>query len=471
MTAAAVASGPESRVNTGYVLLIASAAAIGGFLFGFDSAVINGAVPGIQASFGSSGAGTGFAVASILLGSAVGALLAGPLADRVGRPRALFLTGLLFAFTAVITTVAPTEIVFTVVRFFSGIAVGAASVVAPAYIAEVSPTQMRGRLTSLQQLGIVVGIFIAFLVDYVITEAAGGVNEPFWFGLDAWRCMFLTETVPALVLVVAALLIPESPRFLVANDRGPEALAVLRKIEPDTPESKIADIRRTVASEHKPSMRDLLDTTTGKVLAIVWIGISLAALQQLVGINVIFYYGTTLWEAVGFSSSDSLQINLISGGINIIATLVAISLVDRIGRTPMLFGGSIALSITLIVLVLMFASGTTDASGQLVLPSPQSLIALVAANAYVFAFGVSWGPVVWVLLGEMFNNRIRGAALAVAVTAQWLANWLVTVSFPPILDQLGPSVAYGIYAFFAIVSIYFVRRYLTETKGRSLEQM
>jgi SP family sugar:H+ symporter-like MFS transporter len=471
MTAAAVPVQPASRINTGYVVLIAASAAIGGFLFGFDSAVINGAVPGIQASFQSAGAGTGFAVASILLGSAVGALSAGPLADRVGRPRALLFTGVLFAITAVLTTIAPTEILFTAIRFVSGIAVGGASVVAPAYIAEVSPAPMRGRLTSLQQLGIVVGIFIAFLVDYVITQAAGGVNEPFWFGLDAWRCMFLTETIPALVLVVAALVIPESPRWLVANKRNDEALTVLRKIEPDTQESAVADIQRTVESSRKPSMRDLFDTKTGRIFAIVWIGIALAALQQFVGINVIFYYGTTLWEAVGFSSSDSLQINLISGGINIVATLVAISIVDRVGRKPMLFGGSIALAITLIILVLMFSTGTTDAEGNLVLPKPQSLIALIAANAYVFAFGVSWGPVVWVMLGEMFNNRIRGAALAVAVTAQWLANWLVTVSFPPILDQLGPGVAYGIYAVFAVIAIVFVRRYLTETKGRTLEQM
>jgi len=471
VTASVATAEPEGRINTGFVLLIASAAAIGGFLFGFDSAVINGAVPGIQTSFGSSSAGTGFAVASILLGSAVGALIAGPLADRIGRPRSLFVTGFLFAITAITTAVAPTEVIFTAVRFVSGIAVGAASVVAPAYIAEVSPAPMRGRLTSLQQLGIVVGIFIAFLVDYAITLAAGGVNEPFWFGLDAWRCMFLTEAIPAAVLVVAALVIPESPRYLVANGHEAEALTVLRRIEPDTPESKVADIKATVASAHKPSMRDLRDTRTGRIMAIVWIGIALAALQQFVGINVIFYYGTTLWEAVGFSADDSLQINLISGGINIIATLVAISLVDRVGRKPILFAGSIGLAVTLVILVVMFASGTTDSAGQLILPSPQNVIALIAANAYVFAFGVSWGPVVWVMLGEMFNNRIRGAALAVAVTAQWLANWLVTVSFPPILDRLGPSFAYGIYAFFALVSIVFVRRYLTETKGRELEQM
>ena len=174
MTAATMTAQPTGRINTGYVFVIAAAAAIGGFLFGFDSAVINGAVPGIQASFNSSGAGTGFAVASILLGSAVGALIAGPLADRIGRPRSLLVTGVLFAITAVLTTIAPTEILFTAIRFVSGIAVGAASVVAPAYIAEVSPAPMRGRLTSLQQLGIVVGIFIAFLVDYVITKAAGG---------------------------------------------------------------------------------------------------------------------------------------------------------------------------------------------------------------------------------------------------------------------------------------------------------
>lgn len=458
------------QINLGFVLLISAAAALGGFLFGFDSAVVNGAVPGIQVSFNSSSAQIGFQVASLLLGAALGGLLAGPLSDRIGRRRTMLAAGILFLVTAVLTALAPSGPLFTFFRFFSGMGVGMASLVSPEYIAEVAPASMRGRLTSLQQLGIVVGILIAFLVDYWITLAAGGVNNPFWFGLDAWRCMFLTEAVPAAVYILSSLFVPESPRFLVAKKREAEALAVLKRIDASQGPAEIAAIRKTVASEHPPSMADLRGPA-GKILPIVWIGITLSALQQLVGINVIFYYGTTLWEAVGFTASDSLQINIISGVINIVATLVAIALVDRIGRKPLLFGGSIAMTITLVTLALMFAGATTDPSGNVVLPSPNNIIALVAANLYVFAFGVTWGPVVWVLLGEMFNNKIRGAALAVAVTAQWIANWLVTVTFPSILNLAGPGVAYSIYGIFAAISIYFVVRYLTETKGKTLEQM
>lgn len=458
------------RINVGFALLISIAAALGGFLFGFDSAVINGAVPGIQATFNSTAAQTGFQVASLLLGAALGALLAGPLADRIGRKRAMLYAGILFLVTAVLTGLAPNGTLFTIFRFLSGMGVGAASVVAPAYIAEVSPAVMRGRLTSLQQMGIVVGILIAFLVDYWITLAAGGVNEPFWFGLEAWRCMFLTEAIPAGVYILASLFVPESPRYLVANGKEKEALAVMQKIDASQDESDVAAIRKTVSGEHKPSLRDVRDAS-GKILPIVWIGIGLSALQQLVGINVIFYYGTTLWEAVGFTADDSLQINIISGVINIVATLTAIALVDRLGRKPLLLAGSIGMTLTLATMVLMFMNSTTDAQGNLILPSPYNLIALLAANLYVFSFGVTWGPVVWVLLGEMFPNSVRGAALAIAVTAQWLANWLVTVTFPSLLNLQGPGLAYAIYALFAAISIFFVRRYIMETKGRTLEQM
>jgi SP family sugar:H+ symporter-like MFS transporter len=347
--------------------------------------------------------------------------------------------------------------------------VGAASVVSPAYIAGVSPAPMRGRLTSLQQMGIVVGILIAFLADYLITLAAGGVNNPYWFGLEAWRCMFLTEAIPAAVYIAASLFVPESPRYLIANKRDREALDVLQRIDASQGQDEVNTIRKTVTAENKPGIRDLRGPA-GKILPIVWIGIALSALQQFVGINVIFYYGATLWEAVGFTANDSLQINLISGTINIVATAIAILLVDRVGRKPLLLAGSIGMTITLTTMVLMFSFGTTDASGDVIIPAPYNLIALLAANLYVFAFGVTWGPVVWVLLGEIFSNKIRGAALAVAVTAQWLANWLVTVTFPSLLN-LGPSIAYAVYAGFAAVSIYFVMRYIFETKGRTLEQM
>ncbi len=470
MSAVAGTVNKQPQINVAFVVLISVAAALGGFLFGYDSAVINGAVEGIQTSFDSTSAEIGFQVASLLLGAALGSLIAGPMADRIGRKRTMLVAGILFLVTAILTGLAPASQLFTIFRFLSGMGVGAASVVSPAYIAEVSPASMRGRLTSLQQMGIVVGILIAFLADYLITLAAGGVNNPFWFGLEAWRCMFLTEAIPAAIYIVASLFVPESPRYLIANDRDQEALAVLKKIDASQGQDEVNAIRKTVSAENKPSIRDLR-TPTGKILPIVWIGIALSALQQLVGINVIFYYGATLWEAVGFTANDSLQINLISGTINIVATAVAILLVDRVGRKPLLFGGSIGMTITLATMVLMFSFGTTDASGNVTIPAPYNFIALAAANLYVFAFGVTWGPVVWVLLGEMFSNKIRGAALAVAVTAQWLANWLVTVTFPSLLNIGGPSAAYAVYAIFAAISIYFVRRYIFETKGRTLEQM
>ena len=462
-------AGPEV-INAGYVTLVAGAAAIGGFLFGYDSAVINGAVPGIQATFKSGSAATGFAVASILIGCAIGALFAGRIADIIGRRHTLLLTGIVFTLSALWTGFVGTEAMFNVARFVSGMAVGAASVVSPAYIAEVSPATIRGRLTSLNQMGIVVGIFVALLVDYLIAAAAGGVTMNFWFGLEAWRWMFLSEAVPALALVIAACCIPESPRYLVRNGRDAEALAVMQRISPTIVASKIEEIRKTFAGERKPRIADLLGPDN-RLLPVVWIGIALSCLQQFVGINVIFYYGTTLWEAVGFSDADSLRINVISSTINIAATVIAILLIDRLGRRPLLLWGAVGMALTLGVLALMFATATTGAGGKVTLSHANGLVALVAANLYVLAFGVSWGPVVWTMLSEMFPNRVRGSALAVAATAQWLANWLITVTFPLMLKNLGSSLAYLVYALFAAAAIVFVIRYVSETRGRTLEEM
>ena len=457
-------------MNAAYATFVASSAALGGFLFGFDSAVINGAVPGIQATFQSSSAGTGFAVASILLGCAAGALFAGRLADRIGRRATLALTGLCFALTALWTGWVGSELTFNLARLLSGVAVGAASVVSPAYIAEISPAPLRGRLSALNQMGVVIGIFIALLSDDVVAHWAGGIGASFWLGLEAWRWMFLAELVPALLLVLATLWMPESPRHLVARGRDAQALAVMRRFDRGVDRSEIDAIRATFAQATRPRWRDLLGANGG-LLPIVWVGIVLSCLQQLVGINVIFYYGTTLWEAVGFAAGDSLAINLVSGGINIAATVLAIALIDRVGRRPLLLWGAVGMVLALSVLAAALSTAQADASGQLRLQPPYGLIALIAANAYVFAFGLSWGPAVWTMLGEMFPNRLRGSAMAVAVMAQWLANWLVTLSFPPLLRGLGPAVAYGVYAGFALLAVVFVLRQVRETRGRALEDM
>jgi SP family sugar:H+ symporter-like MFS transporter len=461
---------PVPATNLLYVTLIAGAAALGGFLFGFDSAVINGAVSGIQAGFRSSSVGTGFAVASILLGCAVGAVVAGPLADRFGRRPVMIVTAVIFAVTAVWAGLAGTSAMFTLARFLSGIGVGAASVVCPAYIAESSPAQIRGRLASLQQLGIVVGIFVALFSDQLLAKLAGGVSSPLGWSLAAWRWMFLVEVIPAILFGVAILAAPESLRFLVAAGREAQALKVLQHIEPGATEQRIEEIRRTLLTDGRMRLLDL-QGATGKILPIVWIGIGLSALQQLVGINSVFYYGATLWQAVGFTSADALAINVVTGVVNIVSTLVAMAFVDRVGRRPLLLWGSAGMAVTLGVLVAAFSTATVGAGGHVALSPHAGIIALVAANLYVFAFGVSWGPCVWILLGEMFPNRIRGTALAVAVFAQWMANWAVTLSFPPIVSSLGPVGAYGIYCFFAVVSFIFVRRGVRETRGRELEEM
>jgi SP family sugar:H+ symporter-like MFS transporter len=458
----AAVSTPSTRVS-----FFATTAALGGFLFGFDSAVVNGAVFGIQRSFQATSLGTGFAVASILIGCALGALGAGRLADQIGRRPVMIVSAVIFAITAWWSAYAGSAEMFTLARFVSGIAVGAASVVSPAYTAEISPPAVRGRMASLQQLGIVLGIFVALLSDHLLALAAGGPNGVLWWNTEAWRWMFLVEVAPSVLFGLAVLFIPESPRYLVATKREQRALEVLLMIDRRATQADVLTIRRTVAADHKPRFADLLQG--GKIAHIVWIGTGLSVLQQFVGINSIFYYGDVLWQSVGFSSNDSLRNNVDTGVINIAATLVAIRFDDKAGRRPLLLWGSIGMALTLGVLCAAFASaGAVD--GHVALSRPAAVIALVAANLYVFAFGMSWGPVVWVLLGEMFPNSIRGAAMAAAVFAQWIANWLVTISFPPIVAKLGPAAAYGAYMLFSIGSFTFVRHWVRETKGRTLEE-
>lgn len=458
------------KSNTFYVILIAGAAALGGFLFGFDTAVINGAVAALAQAYNANSVLTGLAVSLALLGSAIGAFYAGKIADRYGRVKAMVLAAVLFTISAIGSGIAFTIWDFIVWRILGGLAVGTASVIAPAYIAECSPSNLRGRLGSLQQLAIVVGIFIALLCDYFIAVSAGSASSPFLLGIAAWRWMFWTEIPPAILYGMAALMIPESPRYLVAQGREPEAANVLTKILGGNVLGKIEEIRQTVLQEREPKFSDLL-SRNGGLLRIVWIGIGLSVFQQLVGINVIFYYSSVLWRAVGFSEQNSLTITVITGAVNIITTLIAIAFVDKFGRKPLLILGSIGMTVTLGTMAYMFGNAATDAAGNPTLTGNAGIIALVAANLYVFCFGFSWGPVVWVLLGEMFNNQIRAAALSVAAAIQWVANFAVSTTFPPILQYFGLGAAYGLYTTAAAISLFFVWFFIRETKGMELEDM
>ncbi|MCW2628923.1 sugar porter family MFS transporter [Mycobacterium sp.] len=452
----------------GRAVRIASVAALGGLLFGYDSAVINGAVQAIQDDFGINNASLGFAVASALLGAAAGAMTAGRIADRLGRLSVMKIAALFFLVSAIGTGLAPNVWVVVLFRIVGGIGVGIASVIAPAYIAETSPPRIRGRLGSLQQLAIVSGIFLSLAIDYVLAHIAGGSREQLWLGLEAWRWMFLLMAVPAIVYGLLAFTIPESPRFLVATYRVPEARKVLSMLLGEKNlEITITRIQETLKAEKPPSWRDLRKPTGG-LYGIVWVGVGLSVFQQFVGINVIFYYSNVLWEAVGFKESSSFTITVITSIVNILTTLVAIALIDKVGRKPLLLIGSTGMAITLATMAIIFQSAQLI-DGKPHLGDVAGPIALVAANLFVVAFGMSWGPVVWVLLGEMFPNRIRAAALGLAAAAQWAANWAITVSFPQLRDVLG--VAYGFYALCAVLSFIFVWRWVEETKGKTLEDM
>ena len=451
-------------------MLVSSAAALGGFLFGYDSAVINGAVDAIAGTYHAGPAALGFSVASALLGAAFGSLITGRIADTSGRLIPMRIAAGLFVLSAVGAGLSNSLLLLSLFRVVGGIAIGIASVIAPAYIAEIAPAKSRGKFGSLQQLAIVTGIFISLLVDYAIASAAGSAQAPSWLGLAAWRWMFIVMILPAAAYGLVSFSIPESPRYLVATGHPREAGAVLqRMLGPDGISARIAQITASLKTATPPNWTDLRGPAAG-LQPIVWVGIGLSVFQQFVGINVIFYYSSVLWHAVGFTEKDSLQITVITSIVNIVTTFIAIALIDQIGRRPLLLIGSVGMAVTLGTLAIVFAKAPLNSAGLPQLDAHSGIVALWAANLFVVAFGMSWGPAVWVLLGEKFPNRIRAAALAVAACAQWLANWVITTSFPA-LQHLGLGFAYGLYTAFAILSFVFVWRYVTESNGRELEEM
>jgi sugar porter (SP) family MFS transporter len=465
---ATMTAASPARTNRA-VILVSIAAALGGFLFGFDTAIVNGTVDAVKGQFHISTAAIGFVVSSALLGCAVGAWFAGPIADRIGRVKVMVIAAIMFILSAIGSGLAfgPWSLVFW--RVFGGLAVGAASVIAPAYIAEVAPAHLRGRLGSLQQLAIVTGIFASQIVSYALAQSAGGAQNHFVWGGEAWRWMYMSAVIPALFYGGFALRIPESPRYLVRKNRIPEAHAVIDRMIGGDVDAKIKDIQKSLEGGEDQVKLSALRGPRFGLRPIVWVGILLSVFQQFVGINVIFYYSATLWQSVGFSQSNSLLISTITSVTNIVTTIVAISLIDRIGRKPLLIIGAIGMVITLGTMAACFSQATGHGS-HVTLSPDLGKVALVAANLYVFSFGMSWGPVVWVLLGEMFNNTIRATALAVAAAAQWLANWAISTSFPS-LASVGLVFAYGLYATFALLALIFVVKAVRETNGRELESM
>lgn len=467
------ADGPAETYRTGRVVRLASTAAMGGFLFGFDSAVINGANTAIAATFDLGSGLMALVVSIALIGSAVGAWFAGQLADALGRRRVMLIAAGLFAASAVGTAFPPNVEVLMLWRLIGGAGIGVASVVAPMYIAEIAPAQLRGRLGSLQQLAIVLGIFATGVTNYVIVTLAGSSEAEWLLGIEAWRWMFLIMLIPAGLYFLMALRIPESPRYLVEKGDLDGARSVLESVFLTDQSAKVQEIKATLVGARASRMSDLRGPRFG-LLPIVWIGILLSAFQQFVGINAVFYYSNLIWESVGFSQDQAFLTSMITNAVNVGTTLIAIALIDRVGRKRLLLTGSGGMAVTLLALTVIFGTApqVADAAGTLQpsLEGATATVAVIAFNVYVFFFGMSWGPVVWVLLGEMFPNRIRAAALALAAAAQWIANFIVSTSFPPIAAR-SLTIAYGIFTAFAIVSIVFVRRKVPETTGKSLEQI
>ncbi|WP_406467776.1 sugar porter family MFS transporter [Streptomyces sp. NBC_01594] len=453
--------------HLGHVIFITAAAAMGGFLFGYDSAVINGAVEAIRGRYDIGSGTLAQVIAIALIGCAIGAATAGRIADRIGRIRCMRIASVLFAISAIGSALpfALWDLAFW--RIIGGFAIGMASVIGPAYIAEVSPAAYRGRLGSFQQAAIVIGIAISQLVNFGILQMADGKQRGTIGGLEAWQWMLGVMVVPALLYGLLSFAIPESPRFLISVGKKERAREILREVEGKTVDldARVLEIETAMHREHKSTFKDLLGSRFG-FLPIVWVGIGLSVFQQLVGINVAFYYSATLWQSVGIDPTDSFFWSFTTSIVNIIGTVIAMVLVDRIGRKPLALAGSAGMAIALAFEAWAFSADLVNGK----LPTAQGVVALVAAHVFVLFFALSWGVVVWVFLGEMFPNRIRAAALGVAASAQWIANWAITASFPSLADW-NLSGTYIIYTCFAVLSIPFVLKFVKETKGKALEEM
>jgi MFS transporter, SP family, sugar:H+ symporter len=448
-----------------YATILAATAAIGGFLFGFDTSTMNAAIAGIRSTLALGTSTVGSIAAIALIGCAVGAWFAGPVASRMGRNRVMLIGGLLITTGSVVVAVTRTTIVLGAFRFVAGIGIGAVSAVVPGYITEIAPTRIRGRLGSFWQFGIVFGQLIGLLVGAWLTGQAGSEAADVAWGGAAWRWMFGAVAVGAAAYVVLAGLLPQTPHDLVRAGRHDEALALLTRLDAEDAERELAGVEDAVhGSRSAATLHDLRGPRVG-LLPVLWIGIGLAVFQQLVGISVVKTYSNTIWTSVGLSTGSAFTVSIVTVLISIASTVVAIMIMDRVGRRTLLYTGAGVMAVSLAALALCFSTGGGGAEPTL--GRPAGIGALVAVNVFAIAFGTTWGPGMWVMLNELFDTRIRTSAAAVCTAVNWTANWAVTRTFP-LLASVGLGFAYGLYAFFALVAFHFARRTLPETRGKRL---
>ncbi len=427
------------------VFLTAATAALGGLLFGYDTAVISGAQLFFKSSFRLSDTQLEMAVGVVLLGAMLGAALGGWLTDRLGRKSVLLATGVCFGAFSLWTGLSTGLATFVTARFLVGGCIGVASMLTPLYISEMSPARIRGALVSLNQLAITVGIVVAYGVDYALAAHKD------------WRMMFISAVLPAIVLVIGMLFLPESPRWLAKKGRREDALNNFRRLgREDEAQQELADVERVLREEtgkfselFRPGFRTA-----------VWIGVGLAVFQQITGINTIIYYAPTILRNAGFSSARVAILGTVGiGVVNVLATVVSILLIDRLGRKPLLLVGCLGQAAMLGYVGYSFAQ------------HHHGLAVFVGVLLYIVFFAISLGPVVWLMLSEIYPTKIRGAAMSLATFANWFANWVVTVTFLSLLDKLGSVHTFLLFAILSIAAMLFCLWLVPETKGRSLEEI
>ncbi len=449
--------------NSRFIAGITLVATLGGLLFGYDTAVISGAIGSVQTYFELDAIAKGWAASSALVGCILGASMAGSVSNRFGRKIGLIIGAILFFVSAIGTALPESFTIFIAFRIIGGVGVGIASMLSPMYIAEIAPPKIRGRLVSFNQLAIVFGILLVYFVNYYI--ALQDTTQGVWLIQKAWRWMFASEAIPALIFFALLFLVPESPRWLVMQGKTQQAQAVLERIvgriEADR---EMTEIHKSLdsASKNKASLSDL---TQKSILTVALIGVVLSILQQVTGINVIFYYAPEIFKKLGSDGDTALLETIIVGAVNMTFTVVAILTVDKWGRKPLLMVGSIGMAICLIALGFAFYTENMGVSS------------LIFILGYIACFAMSWGPVTWVLLSEIFPNRVRDLVMGIAVAAQWISNFLVSLTFPVMLDNqylesnFHGAFPFWLYGLMCVISIWFNWKFVPETKGKTLEEM
>ena len=489
------ASNLKADYNFGYIWLISVVAALGGLLFGYDWVVIGGAKPFFERYFDLAsianllkpywilrrlGLGTpegvsGFANSCALIGCLLGALVAGALSDKFGRKRLLIVAALLFAVTSIGNALAPTFAIFVVWRMLGGVAIGLASNLSPMYIAEIAPAQMRGRLVSVNQLTIVIGVLLAQLINWFLVcnmglqiehalgpDATAVAKDQFiqnsWYGQAGWRWMFGVTAIPSLLFFLGMFFVPESPRWLAKNGKSQSAQAVLQKIGGENyAGAAFTEIESTLVNEiERVNFRDLLEPKLKKVLLL---GVALAAFQQWCGINVIFNYAEEIFRAAGYDISSVLKNIAWTGSVNLAFTFVALGVVDRGGRRPLMLFGAAGLAVVYMAMAFCYHGHV------------QGLPMLLLVLSAIACYSMSLAPVTWVIISEIFPNRIRGAAMAIAVAALWLACFILTYTFPILNAHLGAAGTFSLYAAICVLGFIFIYFKLPETKNKTLEQI